>query len=439
MKTIRKILTSLALIFSMLFVGVGYAQITEEFEIKGLVAAVMPNKVFMTAAIDANHKNATVNSKTYSGTVLNTSTIFNANSGTSGITYELTFYNGSDLIYEYVSEVVHTHSNNNVTYTVANLLSGTRIQPKTYVTAYLFFESNVTTTLNSIINFRFAVANLETNVGVANHVSLSEAMIDDPTNGLNNPDSYLNEQITSRNKGTWIIPSRDTLGSMAITQGNSLESMFGDSYATNEHIAFIIQSVHTNSDKVADYYYLYTTSVVLGGNESPNYSIGEWIYPIYRTKIVKDDEKGIWVSEEIQEGYAKSAFYEESQPSWSINKSEIPAFDHDSWTEGRLATSFDNAAWTHVNQTSSVSCEAENYVEKRYFKVNIPSNGNYSFVIGNETDSNQNDVTIEVYNSSKTLVSSATNKINLPVSSSNTTYYIAISGSRTMNFKFVKN
>ena len=246
----------------MLFVGVGYAQITEEFEIKGLIAAVMPNKVFMTSVLDSNHKNATVNSKTYSGTVLNTSTIFNANSGTSGITYELTFYNGSDLIYEYVSEVVHTHSNNNVTYTVTNLLSGTRIEPKTYVTAYLFFESNVTTTLNSIINFRFAVANLETNVGVANHVSLAEAMIDDPTNGLNNPDSYLNEQITSRNKGTWIVPSRDTLGSMAITQGNSLESMFGDSYATNEQIAFIIQSVHTNSDKVADYYYLYTTGNV---------------------------------------------------------------------------------------------------------------------------------------------------------------------------------
>ena len=240
MKIINKILTCFALIFSMLFVGVGYAQISDDFEIKGLIVAEMPNKVFMTAAIDTNQQNATCNSKTYSGTVLNSTTIFNANNGTSKITYELTFYNGSDLIYDYVDEVIHTHSNNNVTYTVTNLLSGTRIEPKSYVTAYLFFESNVTTTLNSIINFRFAVANLDDNIGGANHESLVGAMVDDPTNGLNNPDSYLNEQIEKRNKGTWLIPSRDTLGSMAITQGNTLESMFGDSYATNEKIAFII-------------------------------------------------------------------------------------------------------------------------------------------------------------------------------------------------------
>ena len=62
-----------------------------------------------------------------------------------------------------------------------------------------------------------------------------------------------------------------------------------------------------------------------------------------------------------------------------------------------------------------------------------------SFVIGNGSETNTNDVTIEVYNSSKTLVKSSTNTIDLPVSSSSTTYYIAISGSRTMNFKFVKN
>ena len=152
MKLINKILTSIALIFSMLFVGVGYAQISDDFEIKGLIVAEMPNKVFMTAAIDVNQQNATCNSKTYSGTVLNSTTIFNANNGTSKITYELTFYNGSDLIYEYVDEVIHTHSNNNVTYTVSNLLSGTRIEPKSYVTAYLFFESVV-------INYRPVLIN----------------------------------------------------------------------------------------------------------------------------------------------------------------------------------------------------------------------------------------------------------------------------------------
>ena len=438
MKNINKILTCIALIFSMLFVGVGYAKISDDFEIKGLIAAVMPNKVFMTSALDSNQQNSTCNSKTYTGTVLNTTTIFNANNGTSKITYELTFYNGSNLIYEYVKEDVHTHSNNNVSYIVTNLLSGTRVPPKTYVTAYLIFESNVTTTLNSIINFRFAVANLEDNVGIANHESLVEAMVDDPTNGLNNPDSYLNEQIEKRNKGTWLVPSRDTLGSMAITQGNTLESMFGDSYATNEKIAFIIKSMHTNNDKVADYYYLFTTSIILGANKNPNYPKEELIYPIYRTKVVKDDE-GKWTSEEVIEGYAPSSYYEESQPNLLIDTSKIPAFDVDNWKEGKLGTSFDNAAWTHVNQNSSICCEASNYVEKRYYKVNVPSNGRYSFVIASDNETNNQDVTIEIYDSNKNLISTATSRIALPVKNSKTMYYIVIYGSRTMDFKFEAN
>lgn len=436
MKVFNKILTCLSLVFSMLFVGVGYAQISDDFEIKGLIAVVMPNKVFMTSALDSNHQNSTCNSKTYSGTVLNTSTIFNSNNGTSRITYELTFYNGSDLIYEYVKEDVHTHSNSNVKYVVTNLLSGTQIQPKTYVTAYLIFESNVTTTLNSIINFKFAVANLSDNIGMANHKSLVEAMVDDPTYGLNNPDSYLNEQIEKRNKGSLFIPARDTLGSMAITQGNTLESMFGDSYATNEKIAFIIKSMYTNSDKVADYFYLFTTSVNLGENKNLNYPVGELIYPIYRTKIVKDED-GKWVSEEIVEGYAPSAYYDESQLI-NIHRSEIPAWDTNNWIEGKLGTSFDNAALMSVNQNSTICCEAENYIEKRYFKVNVPANSNYKFVIVGDTETSETDVTIEIYNSNRTLISSSKGVIDLPTNSSNTTYFIAISGSRTMDFKFEK-
>ena len=38
MKMFNKILTSIILIFSMLFVGIGYATISEDFEIKGLIA-----------------------------------------------------------------------------------------------------------------------------------------------------------------------------------------------------------------------------------------------------------------------------------------------------------------------------------------------------------------------------------------------------------------
>jgi hypothetical protein len=261
-------------------------------------------------------------------------------------------------------------------------------------------------------------------------------MVDDPTYGLNNPDSYLNEQIEKRNKGSLFIPARDTLGSMAITQGNTLESMFGDSYATNEKIAFIIKSMYTNSDKVADYFYLFTTSVNLGENKNLNYPLEELIYPIYRTKIVKDED-GKWVAEEIVEGYAPSAHYDESQLT-NIHRSQIPAWDTNNWVEGKLGTSFDNAALMSVNQNSIICCEAENYIEKRYFKVNVPANSNYKFVIIGDAETSENDVTIEIYNSNRTLISSSIGSIDLPNNSSNMTYFIVISGSRTMDFKFEK-
>ena len=155
MKLINKVLCCGALSFSMLFVGIGYATITDELEINGLVSAQIPNKVFLTSAIPETLNNAVVNSSSFTSTILNTSLIFDASSGSSEAGYKLTFYNGSNLIYEYDDEIVQTYSNSNVTYTVTNLLSGQLVQPKSYVTAYIFFDSNVTTTLNSIINFNF--------------------------------------------------------------------------------------------------------------------------------------------------------------------------------------------------------------------------------------------------------------------------------------------
>ena len=435
MRSIRKLITYVVLIFSMLIVGVGYSQITENFEINGIVTVETPKKLFISSVLDSNHNNATVNSKEYTGTVLNSSTIFNSSNGKSGITYEITFYNGSNLIYEYSEEVVHTHSNNNVRYVVTNLISGTRVEPKTYITAYLFFESSVTTTLNSIIDFYFHVANLEDNIGIENHEALIDAMINDTVNGLNNPDSYLSEQIIVRYQDSGGKPSRDSLGSMAAKQGNTLEIMFGDAYSTTEEISYLFHFIDPNNDGVIDSYYLYTTSVYLGSKKITSIPLNEPIYCVYRTEIIYDIEEGKWVGLTVEEGYAPSAYYEEDQP--NMNSSRLPAFDHRNWTKGRIGTNFDNAMWTNVNQEKLTCCHASNLTEKRYYKVDIPR-GTYTFEIDSDSQTNAEDITIEVYNSKQELISSSKGSADITNNSSTSMYYIVISGAKTMDYKFIE-
>jgi hypothetical protein len=74
----------------------------------------------------------------------------------------------------------------------------------------------------------------------------------------------------------------------------------------------------------------------------------------------------------------------------------------------------------------------------------MPLIGNKCYLLDNEEFisihkfSSENDVTIEIYNSNRTLISSSQGTIDLPNNSSNVTYFIVISGSRTMDFKFEK-
>lgn len=440
MKTIKRIICCIFLSFSMLFIGIGYASLTRDFEIKGIVSANVPSKVFITSASPKNQTNASLTSSTYTGTVLNSSMVFNPSNGNSQLVYEIVFYNGSDLIYEFESLTFPTYSNQNVQYLLTGLYPEQEIEPKTFFSCQLTFTSNVPTTFNVISNFNFIVSNTEDNVGLFNHESLIDAMLNDPTNGLNNADSYLNEQIAARIKGKFLlVPSRDTLGSMAIDQGNSLEIMFGDSYAVSEEISFIIQFVDTNNDKVADYYYIFTTSVNLGEKKAPSIAIGQPIYSIYRTKISYDNVEGKWVSEETVEGYAPSRYYEESQPDYRIHTSQIPAFDHDNWQPGRLGTTFDNAIWTTVNQSSLICCEAISNVEKRYYRINIPANTSYTLIIDGDNETNANDILFELYNGNRNLLSTSNASLTFPTSGSQTTYYFTMSGSTTMDFKLDTN
>ena len=169
-----------------------------------------------------------------------------------------------------------------------------------------------------------------------NHLALIEQIISHPEHGLNKSKSYLNEQIEKRQDGGigW-SSGRDTLGSMAVDQSEELEEIFG---LSAQNLNFLIQF------KSSTEYYIFTTNVYLGergeinwlGNNSkpgnPATPIGQSIYPIYRTKVVKTN--GVWAPVETKEGYAASAWYEESRR--NANATQIPSFDPDTFVEGKL-------------------------------------------------------------------------------------------------------
>ena len=167
------------------------------------------------------------------------------------------------------------------------------------------------------------------------HISLIDNIISHPQHGLNASGSYLNDQISERKKGGVLWSSKDTLGSMAVTQSDELNEIFG---LDAHNLQFLIQFVSNNE------YYIFTTGVDLGergeiniwGNNKtagkPTVPIGESIYPIYRTKAVRTN--GVWAAVETQVGYATSAWYEESRR--NENATQIPSFDPDSFTEGNI-------------------------------------------------------------------------------------------------------
>lgn len=167
------------------------------------------------------------------------------------------------------------------------------------------------------------------------HLALIQQIVNHSEHGLNTSGSYLNDQIDARQDGGvgW-SGGRDTLGSMAVTQSDELNEIFG---LDAKNLEFLIQFV-SNTE-----YYIFTTGEYLGergeinfwGNNktpgNPTVPIGGNIYPIYRTKIVKTG--GVWAATETKVGYAKSAWYEESRR--NATATQIPSFDPDTFTEGK--------------------------------------------------------------------------------------------------------
>ena len=152
--------------------------------------------------------------------------------------------------------------------------------------------------------------------------------------GLNSPDSYLNSQIESRTEGFFGLFSKDTIGSMDRYSGDTLKGLF---VPQDANISWLLHSIYDASGAV-DYYELYTfedinqTTYPNLFNTNGDYitTNGTYLYPVYKTKIVKIN--GDWVSQSTIYGYAQTSYYEET----IININQIPSIDPDTFVEGRL-------------------------------------------------------------------------------------------------------
>ena len=142
-----------------------------------------------------------------------------------------------------------------------------------------------------------------------------------PTNG-----SYLSKEIYKR-KNTW---NRDTIGSMAVTQGDDLAADF---QLSERDLSFLIWFVSDTE------YHIFTTAVDMealktetAAYDATAYETGKVVIsPIYRTIVVY--ENSTWTETTSSVGHAYSAYYEESQYN-NITRSKLASFDPATWVQG---------------------------------------------------------------------------------------------------------
>ena len=263
----------------------------------------------------------------------------------------------------------------------------------------------------------------------ANHLKMVDNVLnsttvdgDGETVGMNNPNSYINKQIETRQN--W---GKDTVGSMDWWQSANISNYY-DTETVN--VSFMIQSFEDNENLR----YMYSTSCDLGGQNSPNYPVssGEYIYPIYRTTLLRtydDQGVGTWNPVETKVGYARSAWYANTVfGSWV---SKDPAFDCSTWSEGKLGTGTSNAIYTYVGISETLYLDSSS--EYVYLKIIPTSNANVTI------SSTSAGVSIRVYNTamSEIKTTSGTNQGDGRITfkpTANTTYYVEMYGNMDISY-----
>lgn len=255
--------------------------------------------------------------------------------------------------------------------------------------------------------------------------------------GLDNPDSKLNDYINDRLDGGWGW-KRDYFGSMAVTGGTEVEDLFG---TKANGLSFIIE-VKSETE-----YYIYTTSVYLGergeinwlgtSNKTPGkptIPIGEYIYPVYKTKLVRENSNSKWNIVETVRGKAKSDWYDENRS--AANATQIPCFDVDSWVVAEMGQAPNNtdAILTFVGDTPTAY--ATSTMPTVYYRLKATS----ARTITVSTTNASANIIILSSSGSQIAKSSSSSLNGTPIitasfsASSNNTYYIGVTGDDVINF-----
>jgi len=235
--------------------------------------------------------------------------------------------------------------------------------------------------------------------------------------GLNNPNSYLNQEI-DRRSSNWLMSS-DVLGSMDFWEREDINKYFDTS--TN-NLTFVIYF----PEGVDDTYYLYTTSIVLGGQNAPNIPVNEIIYPVYRTILQKNAE-GIFEATKTECDYARSAYY--SNPITGSIFVKYPSFNPSSWQAGNRGEDFDTAIYTYNGQTQTAYFDGAN---ARYYGIELSAQTVLSVSTASTT------AKIAIYNENKKLANLRTGEQNTNemtfVANAGKQYYIVVKDSSPVTF-----
>lgn len=155
------------IIVAMLFLGIGYAQITAtNLEIEGTASAYEKEGVYVSNVTYQSSNNANVDAsetKQRVGATI-TSKVILGNSQSSSITYQITTTNSTTSNYVYVGPAVseNFYSNNDIEYSISGINVGDRISPsdsRTFNLTYSYANGHTPQTqteeLDAYINFGF--------------------------------------------------------------------------------------------------------------------------------------------------------------------------------------------------------------------------------------------------------------------------------------------
>ena len=155
----------LCIVFSTMFLSIGYSQITSSnLNIMGTASTSMQQGMFISHVEYVSNVNADLaNSKIidYTGTMLHSDVYLSSADSGSSITYRVTIFNNSDAIKKFTGVTYDSnfYSNNNIKYRIDGMQVNDTIakgSSKTFNITYYYGGSTITSNnLNSYLSFNF--------------------------------------------------------------------------------------------------------------------------------------------------------------------------------------------------------------------------------------------------------------------------------------------